>query len=122
MDISHCRQRLRQLSEEQESLLPILFGRKPLVKGGVYQTRTKCGKKGCKCEREGELHVVWRFYRSREGKTEIRSLKGEDIVRYKRLTENYRMFRCARARWVKIQRRQIELINFLEEGMTEKDL
>ncbi|MBW2045886.1 MAG: hypothetical protein JRI96_13560 [Deltaproteobacteria bacterium] len=121
MDLSQCRLRFRKSIDEPIKLLPIFLGKRLLIKGGVYQTKTKCGNKGCKCEREGKLHVVWRFYRSNKGKTEIRTLKKGDVTEYKRFTQNYRRFRWARARLVKIHREQIKLLNFLEQGLRREE-
>jgi len=122
MDLSRCRQKLKEVIVAGTRLLPTFMSRKPLVKGGVYQTRTKCGKQGCKCEREGQLHVVWRFYCTVGGRTTIRTLKQKDIIKYRSLTESYQRFRRARSRLVKIHRKQMELVNRLEEGMTKKKL
>jgi len=51
MDISKDRQRLRGLFYGQMRLLQTFLGIRGLVKGGIYKTKLKCGKKGCKCER-----------------------------------------------------------------------
>lgn len=120
MDLSKCRLRLRELINEEVRLLNIFIDRRPLIKGTVYLMKTKCGKKGCKCERVGQLHTAWRFSRSQEGKTQAEYLSKKDVLRYKRLTQNYRRFRRARARLVKIHQEQIKLLNFLEEGLRGK--
>ncbi len=122
MDLSRCRQKLKEVTVAGTRLLPAFMSRRPLVKGGVYQAKTKCGKKGCKCEREGQLHLVWRFYSTARGRPTIRTLKKKDVLKYKSFTESYQRFRRARARLVKIHREQMELVNRLEEGMTKKKL
>jgi len=53
MTLSQMRVKLRLLVNEQAKLLDILLARKPLIKGGVYQTKSRCGKPNCRCVKEG---------------------------------------------------------------------
>ncbi len=116
MDLSHCRQKLSAIIAEEARLLRVFSGREALMKGSIYRTRTKCGNKNCKCSK-GELHIVWRITKSEEGKTRTKSLcRNEEIEKYKKLTENYREFREARAQIVEIHKEQIKLINQIEKG------
>jgi hypothetical protein len=119
MTLSQVRLRLRKLINEQSRLSKIFMARKRLIKGGVYQSKSRCGKSNCKCVREGILHLVWRLYWTENGKTKLRALKYSELVYYQKLTRNYMRFRKARARSVKIHREMIELINVLEKGMTK---
>jgi len=120
MDISRDRQRLRGLFYSQMRLMQIFLGTRGLVKGGIYKTRLKCGKKGCRCER-GELHEVWMFYRSEEGKTKIRTLSREDVTEYGKYTRSYQRYRQARAELVRLQKEQIGLIDQIEEGLRKEN-
>jgi len=120
MDLSKYRLRFRRLVGEQMKLMSVFLGQRILVKGGVYQTKTKCGNKRCKCERESKLHLVWRLYSSHKGKTQIRTLKKRDVLKYKKLTQNYQRFRRARAHLVKIHKEQIRLLNLLEKGLRKE--
>lgn len=120
MDLSWYRLKLRRLCSEEMKFVPIFLRRKPLLRGGIYKTKTKCGKKGCRCQREGKLHIVWRFYSSDKGKTKIKTLKRGDILTYQKFTQNYRRFRQARARLVKIHREKIRLINLIENGLSKR--
>lgn len=122
MTLSQCRLRLRQLIGEQVKLLAVLLGRKRLIKGGVYQSKSRCGKPNCRCVREGVLHLVWRLYWTEGGKTRVKALRQSVVYDYQRLTANYQRFRKARARLVKIHREMIGLINLLEQGMTKKSI
>ena len=122
MDISKYRLRLRNLFEEQMKLLNIFLGIRELIKGGIYMTRTKCGKKGCKCESGKELHSVWRFYRSKEGKTEIKTIDEEKMFKYENYTKNYQRYRQARAQLVKLQRQQIKIIDLIEKGIRKEKI
>lgn len=120
MDISRCRQELKRLLATQEKEVDVILGIRGLIKGGIYKTKTKCGKKGCRCEGGKELHEVWKLYRSKDGKTETRSIKEEDVYEYERYTRDYQRYRQARAELVKLQREQIRLIDLIEEGLRKE--
>lgn len=120
MNTSQCRLRLKRLVGEETGLINVFMSRKALIKGTVYLMKTKCGKEGCKCAREGELHEVWRLTRSENGKTKTVSLGKKGIAKYQELTRQYREFRQARARIAQIHKEQIEIINILEKGRVLK--
>lgn len=119
MEIGRYRLKLRELIEEEKGLGQVLMDTKVLVKGNVYKMMVKCGKKGCKCEREGELHSAWRISRSHEGRTQSRCISKREMIEYRKLTNNYRRFRGARARLVKIHGEQIGLINDIERAKSK---
>jgi len=119
MTLSKARLRLRNFINEQVRLMTIFMARKPLLRGGIYQARSKCGKPNCVCVREGKLHVAWRFYWTEDGKTKNRVLSKAELAYYQKLTRNYIRFRKARARLVKVHKEMIKLVNILEKGMTK---
>jgi len=86
------------------------------VKGSVYEFRNRCGKKNCRCRR-GELHTRMALSYSEHGRTKLRYLKPAEVRRYQWLTGNYRAFRLARAKLVKIVKEILSLANNLEEVM-----
>lgn len=120
--ISQYRLKIRQLIEEEAKLVQIFMETKSLVKGNVYKMMTKCGKKTCKCEREGELHSAWRISRSHKGRAQSKCIRKSEVPGYKDLTDNYRRFREARARLVRVHREEIELINLLEKAKTKETI
>ena len=97
MDISRYRQQLQGLFTEQRRLLEVLLGVRGIVRGGIYRTKSKCGKAGCKCEKEGKLHEVWKYYWSEGGKTHMRSISEADRINYLRHTKEYQKYRWARS-------------------------
>lgn len=119
MTLSQARLKLRQLGNELIKLLDIFLARKPLIKGGVCLSQSKCGKPNCRCVREGKLHTVWKLYWTEDGKTRLKALKKGVVYDYQRLTANYQRFRKTRARLVKIHQEMIRLINLLEKGLTK---
>ena len=119
MDISRCRQELKDLLAKQEKEVDAILGVRGLIKGGIYKTKTKCGKKGCRCAK-GELHTIWVLYRSENGKTETRSIKEEDVYEYGHYTDDYQKYRQARAALVKLHRKQLMLVDLIEEGLRKE--
>lgn len=122
MDISKYRQKLNQIFNEQMRLSKVFLSRMPLIKGGIYKTKLKCGKEGCRCIREGKLHVVWMFYCSERGKTVIRTISEDDAFRYEKFTLGYRRFRQARASLVKLHKEELKIIDTLERGLRKKEM
>ena len=118
MSLSQNRKKLKGLFLRQEALIPVFLSRKPLIKGGVYKAKTKCGSKGCRCEREGELHEVWRLYRSHKGKSQTRTLKKYEVFKYQKYTQEYRRYRLARSRLVKLHSEILNIVDRIEKEKT----
>lgn len=119
MTLSQARLKLRQLANELLKLVDVFLARKLLIKGGVCLSKSRCGKPNCRCVREGKLHAIWKLYWSEGGKTKLIAIKKGTVYDYQRLTANYQRFRKARARLVKIYQEMIQLINFIEKGLTK---
>jgi len=118
--ISRLRQRIAQLARERQAAEKVLLQRPPLLKGSLNEVRRTCGNPGCKCAR-GEKHLCRQLSASIEGRTRTRNVPRQYAAKVKRLTENYRRFRRARAAWVQTNRRISELINELEAARTVSD-
>lgn len=118
--ISRLRQRLAELARERRAAERVLLGRPGLLKGTFNEVRRTCGNPGCKCAR-GEKHLCRQLSASVEGKTRTCNVPREYAMKVKRLTENYRRFRRARAAWVKINERMLKLIGELETARTVED-
>ena len=104
-----------RLAEHPRQLRPLLPVRQ-LVKGSVYELKTRCGKPSCHCASEdGPLHSSTVLSWSEHGKTRLRTLPPGERARYQQLTEDYRRFRQARAALVKLQRRMLATIDQLEK-------
>ncbi|MCI0353925.1 MAG: hypothetical protein L0099_02635, partial [Acidobacteria bacterium] len=88
------------------------------VKGSVYDLRTRCGKPSCHCASEqGPLHTSTVLSWSDQGKTRLRTLPPAQRSRFRRLAENYRRFRQARAALVKLHQRITAHIDRLETAL-----
>jgi len=115
--ISRIRQRIARLARERQAAEKVLLERPPLLKGTFSEVRRTCGNPGCKCAR-GEKHVCRQLSASVQGKTRTWNVPQRYAAKVKRLTENYRRFRRARAAWVQTNRVMLELINELEAART----
>ena len=105
---------LAQHRRQLDEMLPL----RQLVKGSVYELKTRCGKPTCHCASEqGPLHSSTVLSWSEHGKTRLRTLPPGERARFRQLTENYRRFRQARATLVKLQRRLLATNDPLEKTL-----
>ena len=115
---SRLRLALKSLLAEHQRQLRQLLPVRQLVKGSVYELKTRCGKPSCHCASEdGPLHSSTVLSWSEHGKTRLRTLPPGERARYQQLTEDYRRFRQARAALVKLQRRMLATIDQLEKSL-----
>lgn len=118
--ISRLRQQIAQLVRERQAAEKVLLQRPPLLKGSFNEVQRTCGNPGCKCAL-GDKHLCRQLSASVEGKTRTWNVPRQYAAKVKRLTQNYRRFRRARAAWVQTNRRISELINELEATRTVSD-
>ena len=119
MDISKKRQELNQLFKDMAGLKKVFMQRPPMLNGGVYKTKTRCGNPNCKCIREGKLHIVWRYYYTEDGKNKVKTLKAYEILKYTELTDRYKRFRSSRSKLVKLHKKILRILNLIEEELVK---
>jgi hypothetical protein len=103
---SRLRQTLQSLLDDYHRQLDSLLPLRQLVKGSVYDLRTRCGKPSCHCaSEEGPLHTSTVISWSERGKTRLRTLPPGQLAHFRQAAENYRRFRQARAALVKLHQR-----------------
>lgn len=115
--VSKIRQRIQQLANRRKSAEKLLLSHKELYKGVVVELFRTCGKIGCKCTK-GQKHQCYQITASIEGKRRTQHLPRKHFLTATKLTDNYREFRQARARWVKINAKMLEMFNELEKDKT----
>jgi hypothetical protein len=118
--ISRIRRRIGQLARERRAVEKVLLERCVLLKGTLLEVQRTCGKEGCKCAR-GEKHTCWQLSASVEGKSRTWNVPRRYVGTVKELTGNYRRFRQARARWVRLNREMGKRINEMEAARTVAD-
>jgi hypothetical protein len=116
---SRLRKRILDLHEEQRELLEAVVSCRNLVKGSVYDLQTRCGKPSCVCA-QGQRHSAMVVSWSQAGRTRILTVQPGDLDRLIRLTGEYRSFRKARARLVKLQKELLKEVDKLETALREE--
>ena len=115
---SRQRQILDQLVKDYQRQTREVLQHRELVKGSVYLLKTRCGNPSCHCAKpEGTLHSATVLSWSQSGKTRIRSLAAGDRDRIRRLTENYRRLRQARAALIQIHRQVLGAMDRLTQAL-----
>ena len=112
---SRFRLALKSLLVDYQRQIQTLLPLRQLLKGSVYDLHTRCGKPSCHCaSADGPLHTSPVISWSEHGKTRLRTLPPGERSHFRRLTENYRRFRRARAALVKLHQRIVAHIDRLE--------
>ena len=112
------RQILRDLAAEYGRQLRQILQVGELVKGSVYQIETRCGNPGCHCAMpHGRLHPATVLSWSEAGRTRMRSLGVDQRDRIRRLSEQYRRLRQARADVVRLHQQMLHAIDQLEQAL-----
>jgi len=118
--ISRIRQRIGQLARQRRAVEQVLLERSVLLKGILLEVQRTCGKAGCKCAR-GQKHSCWQLSASVEGRRRTGNVPRRYVGKVKELTGNYRRFRRARARWVRLNAEMRKRINEMEAARTVPD-
>ncbi len=118
--ISRLRQRIVRLIEQRQAVEKVLMDRPLLLKGTFIEVRRTCGNPGCKCAR-GHRHLCRQLSASIEGKARTWNVPRKYAQKVKRLTDNYRRFRRARAAWVKLNKEMLKRVDELEAALTLTD-
>lgn len=116
--LSQLRAQLRQAQQQLPALLEEYFGRGPLLPGSIYLLRRKCGKPNCHCAR-GELHESTALSYRGEGRPRNVSPPSDQLDTLRRMTDDYRRVRQARAELVRWQRRLLTLVDALEAARVQ---
>ena len=117
---SHLRQTLRALLADYQQRLEDLLPLRQLLKGSVYELKTRCGKPSCHClSPQGPLHTSSVLSWSERGKTRLRTLPAGDTTHLRHLAENHRRFRQDRAALVKLHRQILLAIDRLQRVLLQ---
>ena len=111
---SRLRQALAHLRAELTLLDKVFLAREPIMPGSVYELHTKCGKPSCRCAGGAELHSCMVISWTARGRKRLRSIPKERQAELVALTQRYRRFRKARARFVEVHAKMLAIIDKLE--------
>ena len=115
---SRSRKRILDLRDQERELLEALVSCRGLTKGSVYNLKTRCGKPSCACA-QGQLHSAMVLSWSQAGKTRLLAVQPGDLDRLIQLTGEYRTFRQARSKLVKLQKELLKEVDKLEGALRE---
>ena len=116
--LSSLRSQLTQAQQQLPGLLEDCFGREPLLPGSLYTLRRKCGKPNCRCVR-GKLHESTALSYRGQGRPRNISPPPDQIESLRKMTDDYRQVRQARAKLVRWQRQLLALIDALEAARVQ---
>ena len=116
---SQLRQSLSRLADEIKQLIDPFFSDKPVIKGSVYELKTKCGKPGCKCA-QGQLHGRMVLSASEKGKTRLRVIPSGFLVEVQSKVRRYQELRQARKRLVEVHKKMIQVMDEMEAMRREE--
>jgi len=115
---SRQRRILLGLLEDYRRLVQQILTLRRLLKGSVYELKSRCGKPSCHCASpQGLLHSTFVLSWSQSGRTRLRSLRPQERPRLRRAAEDYRRFRQARARLVKLHGQVLHAVDRLEKAL-----
>ena len=116
---SQLRQSLSRLADEIKQLIDPFFSDKPVIKGSVYELKTKCGKPGCKCA-QGQLHGRMVLSASEKGKTRLRVIPSGFLVEVQSKVRRYQGLRQARKRLVEVHKKMIQVMDEMQAMRREE--
>ena len=115
---SRQRQIVRDLLVQYRRHLEAVLPLRQLLRGSVYELKTRCGKPSCHCASpDGPLHSTTVLSWSQAGRSCLRSIPSQDRARCRGLSEDHRRFRQSRATLVKLHRGILLAIDQLEKAL-----
>jgi hypothetical protein len=100
-----------------QHLLQPLLSPQILLRGTVYELRTRCGKPACACAQSDEKrHRRWVLSYTVEGKKRMRVVPLEHLAEWRRWATNARDFRTRRGKVAEMTRQLLEDLDVIERG------
>jgi len=116
---SQLRQSLGRLAGEVRQIIEPFFSDTPVIKGSVYELKTKCGKPECKCA-QGQLHHRMVLSASEKGKTRLRAIPRGFLVEVQTKVRRYQQLRRARVRLIEVHKKMLQLTDEMEAMRREE--
>ena len=110
---SQLRQSLTRIGNEIRQIVEPFFSDKPVIKGSVYELKTKCGKPGCKCAK-GQLHHRMVLSASEKGKTKLRAIPRGFLVEVQSKVRCYQELRRVRVRLIELHKKMLQVMDEME--------
>jgi len=115
--VSASRQRAARIVKELRHVLQPLLDAQILLRGTVYELRTRCGKPSCACAGSNEKrHCRWVLSYTVKGQKRMRVVPLDRLAEWRRWAANARAFRTRRAKIAEMTRRLLEDLDVIERG------
>ena len=111
--------KLKKKLDEKCELAIHIASTESMIKGVFHETRTKCGRKNCKCY-EGEGHLCRRITWSDHGKSRIKSISSAHEAWAQENTRLYKSFRKGRQKLTEMDKEIQELLDLLESELIKE--
>ena len=116
---SQLRQSLGRLANEIRQIVEPFFSDNPVIKGSVYELKTKCGKPACKCA-QGQFHHRMVLSASEKGKTKLRVIPNGFLVEVQIKVRRYQELRRVRVRLIELHKKMLQVMDEMEAMRREQ--
>ena len=117
--LSRLRLELLELLERLRKTLEVVWARRPLIKGTVYQIARRCGTPHCRCTR-GQLHRNLVLTWSDQGRHYMRALSPARVAEIREKSKEYARFRRAQTALAAMYSQMLSLVEQIRELRREK--
>ena len=115
--VSASRQRAAGIAKELRVAIQPLLSAQILLRGTVYELRTRCGKSACACAgSDDKRHRRWVLSYTVKGKKRMRVVPLDRLAEWRRWADNAREFRTRRAMIAEMTRQLLEDLDVIERG------
>lgn len=115
--VSASRQRAGRIVKDLHRVLQPLLRAQIILRGTVYELRTRCGKAACACaDNDERRHGRWVLSYTVEGEKRMRVVPLARLAEWRRWAANAREFRARRVKVAEMTRQLLEDLDVIERG------
>ncbi len=118
-NINSKKEEIKEIEKERRRIISLIFSPVQLIEGSLRVSLGKCGRKGCRCEKE-PAHPVTRLSRWENGKLKNKLIRAADRQRVRKLSDNYKKHKEAINEFVKLNDKEKELLKNVIKSKTIK--
>lgn len=112
IEINTKRKQIIEIEKQRKRIINLILDHSELVEGSLRNSMMKCGKKGCRCEKE-PIHPVTRLSRWENGKLINKLIRIADRDWVRKLSDNYKKHKQALNELVKINNKEQDLLKIM---------
>jgi len=117
--INNKKEQIKEIEKQRKRLTKLLFSPCELIEGSLRDSLVRCGRPGCRCEKE-PVHPVTRLSRWENGKLKNKIVRVADRQRVRELSGNYKKHKQAMSDLVKLNKKEREIIKAVVKLKTIK--